>query len=94
MPEIPVGEGVRADLEPDNDGVDFANGANQGMVDMIIHSDAGDEERKGGIDTVGPGDLAPGTPEGLSGLGVMIVLKASIFAFQAAEDTFCLLSSG
>ncbi len=36
MAEVAVGEGVGADLEPDDDGMDLANGAEQGVVDVVV----------------------------------------------------------
>ena len=36
MPELTICEGVGADLQPDDNRVDFGDGANEGMVDMVV----------------------------------------------------------
>lgn len=62
--EVAVGEGVGAALEPDDDGVDLADGADEGVVDMVVDGVGGDEEAEGRVDAVGPGYGVPGCLEG------------------------------
>ncbi len=67
VPEVAVGEGVGAVLEPDDDGVDLADGADEGVVDVVVDGVGGDEEAEGRVDAVGPGYGVPGR---LKGAGV------------------------
>lgn len=62
--EVPVGEGVGAVLEPDDDGVDLADGADEGVMDMVVDGVGSDEEAEGGVDAVSPGYGVPGRLEG------------------------------
>lgn len=92
--EIAIGEGVGADFEPDDDGVDLADGAEKGVVDVIVNGVGGDEEAKCGVDAVSPGYDVPGY---LEGTGVL----ERVFdgggggggggAFETAESAFGVL---
>lgn len=62
--EIAVGEGVGAILEPNDDGVDLADGADERVVDVIVDGVGGDKEAGGRVDTVGAGDDVPGCLKG------------------------------
>ena len=41
MTKIAISEGVGADLEPNDDGVDFADSAEEGVVDIVVNSQTG-----------------------------------------------------
>ena len=43
--KVPIREGVRAYLEPNNDGVDFRHRAYEGMVDVIIYDNTSNQQR-------------------------------------------------
>lgn len=67
----------------------FRNGANERMMDQVIHREACDEERKGGIDPVGPSNGKPRRSEALSSLcAVGRVLR---MPFGATQGTFGLV---
>ncbi len=59
MAKVTVGEGVGTVLEPDDDGVDLADGANHGVMDVMVDDVRGYEEAEGGVDAVGPGYRIP-----------------------------------
>lgn len=63
MAQVAVGEGVGGGLEPDDDGVDFGEGADEGVVDVVVYDDGGDEEAEGRVEPVQPGDQLPGRVE-------------------------------
>lgn len=63
MAQVAVREGVGGGLEPDDDGVDFGEGADEGVVDVVVDDDGGDEEAEGGVEAVQPGDQLPGRVE-------------------------------
>ena len=64
MTEVTIGECVRTVFEPDDDGVNFADGADEGMIDMIVDGIGGDEETECCVDAMGPGDGVPCCMEG------------------------------
>lgn len=64
MAEIAVREGVGAILEPDDDGVDLADDADEWVVDVVVDGEGGDEETEACVDAVGPGNGVPGCLEG------------------------------
>lgn len=57
--EVAVREGVRAVLEPNDDGVDLTDGAEEGVVYVIVNCVCCDQKTSGCIDTVGPCDGVP-----------------------------------
>lgn len=60
MTQVSIRKGIRAVLQPDNDGMNLADRAYQGVVDVIVNHETGDEKAKAGVDTVGQCDVAPG----------------------------------
>ena len=68
MTEVAVCQSVRTNLEPDDDGMYFRNGANERMMDSAIHGDTCDEEATGCIDAMDPSNNKPYGPEVFSSL--------------------------
>ena len=68
MAQVAVCESVGADLEPNDDGMHFRNGADERMMDEVVHRKTGDEKRKGDIDAVGPSNNKPCRSKVLCGL--------------------------
>ena len=70
----------------------FRNGANERMMNQVVHCETCDKERKGGVDTVGPSNSKPGRSEALGGLcPVRRILR---MAFGATKGAFGLVCSG
>ena len=59
MAQIAVGEGVRGTLEEDNDGMEFAEGADAWVVDVVVDVLCRDVEIGDGVDAVEEGDNIP-----------------------------------
>ena len=59
MSEVAVRKGVRASLEPNNDGVQFTDGADAGMVDVIVDDVGRNYEIKRGVNSVAQGYDSP-----------------------------------
>lgn len=59
MAQIAVGEGVRGGLEPDDNRVDFGESADEGVVDVVVYDNRGDEEAETCVEAVQPGDQLP-----------------------------------
>lgn len=60
MAEVAVGKGVRGRLEPDDEGVGLAKGADERVVDVKVDDDGGDGEGEGDVEHVRPCDNDPG----------------------------------
>ncbi|KAI4136750.1 MAG: hypothetical protein L6R39_007631 [Caloplaca ligustica] len=90
MAEVAVCEGVRAVFEPDDDGVDLADGADERVVDVVVDGVGGDEEAEGCVDAVGPGYGVPGCLESAGYLKGVWCGKG-VGAFEAADDSFGML---
>ena len=58
--EVAVREGVRSGLEPDDDGVQLGEGADERVVDVVVDDVGGEGEGCGDIDGVGDPDELPG----------------------------------
>lgn len=52
MAQVAVGECVRGRLEPDDDGVDFGQGADQRVVDVVVDHPRVEGEGGGHVDGV------------------------------------------
>jgi hypothetical protein len=59
MSEVTVREGVGASLEPNNDGVQFTDGADAGMVDVIVDDVGCNYEIERRVDSVAQGYDSP-----------------------------------
>lgn len=59
MSQVAVGVGVGGRLEPNDDGVELGQGADERVVDVEVDNDSGDGEREGDVDGVGPADEKP-----------------------------------
>ena len=91
MAEVAIREGVRADFQPDNNGMDLRNCADKGMVDEAIHNDASNGKGQRGIYAVSP---RYGSPRGFKGFGdLCTILGLHIVSFCAANGSFGLVSS-
>lgn len=92
MSQVAVCKGVGTDLEPDDDGMYFRNGADERVMDQVVHSEACDEERKGGVNAVGPSNGKPSCSEAFSSLrAIPRILR---IPFSATKGTFCLMCGG
>lgn len=90
MAKVAVGEGIRAVLQPNDNGVDLADCADQGVVNVIVDSVGGYEKAKGCVDAVCPGDGIPGCLEGAGKLE-KIFRRGGVRAFETAEGAFGVL---
>jgi hypothetical protein len=90
MAQVTVGEGVGAVLEPDNDGVQLADGPDSRMVDIIVYHVVGDHQTESRIDRVCEGNEAPGRLE-----GPLLILRffRRVILFLPSHSTFSLLRS-
>jgi hypothetical protein len=59
MSQITIGESIRTRLEPHNNGMQLAQRANTGMVDMVVDNICCNGQVEGGIDTVCKCDEVP-----------------------------------
>lgn len=92
MTEVAICKSVGTDLEPDNDGMHLRDGADEGMMDQVVHREACDEKGKGGVDAVGPSNGKPCCSEALSGLcAVRRILR---MPFGTTKGTFGLVCGG
>lgn len=68
------------------------NGADERMMDQVVHRKTCDKERKGGVDTVSPSNGKPCRSKALSGLcAVQNILRVP---FGATKGTFGLVCGG
>lgn len=88
--EVAVGEGVGAVLEPDDDGVDLADGAEEGVVDVVVDCVSGDEKADGCVDAMGQGYGVPGCLEG-AGWSDWVVIGLRIGAFETTQSSLGML---
>ena len=63
MPQVPIREGIRRSLEPDNNSMQLSEGANERVVDVKVDDEGGDGECEGDVHGVSPGDEDPGGVE-------------------------------
>jgi hypothetical protein len=81
MAQIAVGEGVARRLEPDYDGMQLGQGADEWVVDGEIDRERRNGEREGNVDGVRPGDDAPRCLEAallvFGGAGGAVVVRAA-----------------
>lgn len=61
--EVAVGEGVRGGFEPDDDGVHLSEGADEGVVDVVVDDVGGEGQGGRDVDGVGDPDELPGRLE-------------------------------
>lgn len=93
MPEIAVGEGVGAVLEPDDDGVNLADGPDERVVDVVIDNVGCHKKTEGCIDTVGPGNGVPCCLKRAGCLNGVFLLGVGVCrSFHTTEGTSSMLS--
>lgn len=70
----------------------FRDGADKGMMDQIVYRETCDQERKCGVDAMGPSNDKPRRLEALSSLcAVRTILR---MPFGASKSTFGLVCGG
>lgn len=79
--EVAVGECVRGRLEPDNDGMELGQSADQGVVNVEIHNERRDRQGERDVESVRPGDDLPCRLE--PGALVMGRTRTAVFGLDA-----------
>lgn len=91
MAKVTVGEGVGANLKPDDDGVDLADRADHRVMNVIVDDVRGYEKAECGVDAVGPGYRRPRRLEG-AGFLEKVIVRVVVGSFETAESAFGMLS--
>lgn len=92
MSQIPIGESVRAVLQPDDKRVDFRDCADQRMMDVRVHGDGRYKQAQCCIDTVRPRNYEPCRMERAACPSVMVIFAVVRIPFHSADSSFGLLS--
>lgn len=92
MSQIPVGESVRAVLQPDDKRMDFRDRADQRMMDVRVHGNGRYKQAQCCIDTVSPRNNEPCRMECPACLSIVVILAVVRIPCHSADSSFGLLS--
>lgn len=91
MAKVAVCEGIGRVLEPDDDSMKLAYGANQGMVDGKEHSQSGNQQTEGSVNAMSQSDVAPYRLKHFLLTVVVLEIVAGFIALPAPYCSFGLL---
>lgn len=91
MSQISIRECVRTVFQPNDDGMDFRDCADERVMDVFIHRDSGDNQTKGCINSMGPGNVPPSRSKRTLRLGFRGSLESFVFAFDPTNYLLSML---
>lgn len=92
MSQNPVGESVRAVLQPNDDSMYFRDCPDQRMMDVPVHGNGRYKQAQCCVDTVRPRNDEPCRMERPACLSIVVIFAIIRIAFHPADSSFGLFS--